>query len=92
MLAMEQVQIGHILIDNDYYYQPYSDNDPYFVGYTDMDDDTLPPEGIVYATCDTREEAEIISKKLIHEAENYNHSLLRTTYSFTEYLDIRGNE
>ena len=89
MLALEQIQVGHILIDNDYYYQPYSDNDPYFVGYADMDDDTIPVEGLIYMTCDTKEEAKLASEKLVHLAELYNHSLLRTVYSFTEWLDIQ---
>ena len=81
-------QVGHILIDNDYYYQPYSDNDPYFIGYADLDDDTIPVEGLIYATCETKAEAEIYTKKLVHLAEQYNHSLLRTVYSFTEYLEM----
>jgi len=88
MLALEQIQIGHILIDNDYYYQPYSDNDPYFVGYADMDDDTIPVEGLVFATCETKEEAGAITNKLIQDAEAYNKSLLKDLYTFTEYLEI----
>lgn len=89
MLALEQIQVGHILVDNDYYYQPYSDNDPYFVGYADMDDDTIPVEGIIYATCDTKEEAKTITEKIIRLAESYNGSLLKTVYSFTEWLDMK---
>lgn len=88
MLAMEQTQVGHILIDSDYYYQPYSDNDPYFIGYADLDDDSLPPEGIEYATADTKEDAARISAELIKAAEDYNKSLLKEVYTFTEYLEI----
>lgn len=90
MLALEQIQVGHILIDSGYYYQPYSDNEPYFIGYSDLDDDTIPVEGLVYATKDTKEEAAQITKELVKAAETYCHSLLRTVYTFTEYLDMKG--
>ena len=76
------------MIDNDYYYQQYSENDPYFVGYEDLDDDTLPPEGLVYATADTKEEAAKITEELIKAAKAYNKSLLKELYSFTEYLEM----
>ena len=82
-------EVGHIWIDNDYYYQPYSDNEPYFVGYSDMDDDTIPPEGIEYAACTTKEEADQIANYLIDQAEKYNRSMLKELYSFTEYLDMQ---
>lgn len=90
MLALEMIQEGNILIDNDYYYQPDSDNDPYFVGYSDLDDDTIPPEGIVYGTADTKEDAARISAELIQAAAAYNKSLLKDIYTFTEYLEIRA--
>ena len=81
-------EVGHISIDNDFYYQPYSDNDPYFVGYADMDDDTIPPEGIEYKVCKTKKEADQVADYLIKAAESYNKSLLKPVYSFTEYLDF----
>ena len=84
-------EVGHIWIDNDYIYQPYSDNDPYFVGYSDMDDDTIPPEGIEYAVVKTKEEADQIADYLIKAAEAYNNSLLKDLYTFTEYLDMKGD-
>lgn len=85
-------EIGHIWIDNDYFYQPYDDDDPYFVGYSDMDDDTIPPEGIEYKVCSTKEEAAEVERFLIQAAENYNNSLLKTVYTFTEYLDMKGEK
>lgn len=81
-------EVGHIWIDNDYYYQPYSDNEPYFVGYSDLDDDTLPPEGIEYAAVRTKEEADAITNYLIQQAEAYNNSLLKGVYTFTDWLDF----
>ena len=84
-------EVGHIWIDNDYIYQPYSDNEPYFVGYSDMDDDTIPPEGIEFAAVKTKEEADQIADYLIKAAEAYNNSLLKDLYTFTEYLDMKGD-
>ena len=85
-------EVGHIWIDNDYMYQPYSDNDPYFVGYSDMDDDSIPPEGIEYRACKTKEEADQVAEYLIKAAEAYNKSLLKDLYTFTEYLDMKGDQ
>lgn len=82
-------EIGNIFIDKVANYQPYSDNEPYFVGYADLDDDILPPEGLVYAVCNTKEEAAEIEKDLIKAAEEYNKSLLSEVYTFTEYLEVR---
>jgi hypothetical protein len=79
---------GHIDISNNYYYEPYNDDEPYFVDYADMDDDTIPPEGIIYAVCNTREEATKIENKLVKAAEDYNKSLLKEVYTFTEYLEL----
>ena len=90
MYALEQVQVGHILIDNDYYFQPDSDKEPYFVGYTDLDDDSIPVEGLIFATVETKEDAAKVSDRLIKAAEAYNKSLLKDVYSFTDFLEMKG--
>ena len=89
-MKTETIQIGHITIDNDYNDQPYTDNEPYFIGYSDMDDESIPVEGLVFATTETKEEAEKVRDELIKAAEAYNKSLLKDVYTFTDYLEMKG--
>ena len=88
-MKTETIQIGHIAIDNDFNEQPYSD-EPYFIGYSDMDDDSIPVEGLIFATTETKEAAEKVRDELIKAAEAYNKSLLKDVYTFTDYLEMKG--
>ena len=77
-----------IWVNMDYYPQEYTELKPYTVSYIDyesMDADN-------YGSYDTRQEARQAYTELVKIATDYSKSLLRHTYTLSDYIGFRMQE